>query len=96
MLRHHRLQRGFVALAHGVGQRSARLLPLEEGSDHRVVPVQEDVIEEHALLLLAVGLLEARGVVVARSLVQFGVPVGIAPAQVGDQRFPRHVVGEEP
>jgi hypothetical protein len=95
VLLHHRFQDGLVVLAHGFGRRGAGLLPLEEGSDHRVVPVQVDVVEEHALLLSTVGLLQARSVVVAGPVVQFGVPVGVAPAQVGDQRFARYVVREE-
>ena len=58
--------------------------------------MQVDEVEQGELLLRPLGCLEPLRVEHAGPAMQFGIPFGVAPAQVRDQRLARQVVREQP
>ena len=92
---HHGYKRRNVIFTEAVGHRAAAGLPFEEGPHHGIIAMQVDEVEQGELLLRSLGCLEPLRVEHAGPAMQFGIPFGVAPAQVRDQRLARQVVREQ-
>src|SRR5262249_6799359 len=62
---------------------------------HRTVAVEIDVVNEDALLLAALRLLESRRIIGARTGVQRSVTIGAAPAQISNKGLARQIVRQQ-
>jgi hypothetical protein len=55
----------------------------------------KDVIDQNILLLVSGALLKLRRVVGARAMMQFDIPLRVAPAQIGYNGFARQIVRKD-
>src|SRR4051794_32969841 len=96
MLPDHINKQRDVGLAGGVGEKRAALLELQKRAHHRVVAVEENVVEKDALLFQALALCQALSIEVAGAMVKFVIPGWIAPPEVGHQGFSGKIMREQP
>ncbi len=88
----HVAQRRHVGFLGNIDPKTAAFLPIEEGFYHGIQPVQVKQVEQHLALALAGRFAEFAVIVVANTVVQFRIPVGMPPAQVGAKGFPCNIV----